>query len=155
MDAKYVKANLRDEVNRCDNLTPEQQQDLLELLRKFEHLFDGTLGKWQSDPYEIQLKEEAKPFHAKSFPIPKIHEKTLRDEVERLIKIGVLCKVNRSEWAAPTFVIPKKDGTVRFISDFRELNKRIVRKPYPIPHIQDIEIINTFYDGVSDIKTVE
>jgi hypothetical protein len=24
-----------------------------------------------------------------------------------------------------------------------------------IPHIQDIEIINTFYDGVSDIKTVE
>jgi hypothetical protein len=24
-----------------------------------------------------------------------------------------------------------------------------------IPHIQDIEIINTFHDGISDIKTVE
>jgi hypothetical protein len=24
-----------------------------------------------------------------------------------------------------------------------------------IPHIQDIKIINAFYDGVSDIKTVE
>jgi hypothetical protein len=36
------------------------------------------------------------------------------------------------------FIIPKKDGTVWFISDFRELNKRIVRKPYPIPHIQDM-----------------
>ena len=46
--------------------------------------------------------------------------------------------MNRSQWAAPTFVIPKKDGTVRFISDFRELNKRIQRKPYPIPHIQDM-----------------
>jgi len=43
---------------------------------------------------------------------------TLKAEVERLIKIGVLKKVNHSEWAAPAFVIPKKDGSVRFISDF-------------------------------------
>ena len=49
-----------------------------------------------------------------------------------------LKKVNRSEWAAPAFIIPKKDGSVRFISDFRELNKMILRKPYPIPNIQDM-----------------
>ena len=59
-------------------------------------------------------------------------------EVERLCEIGVLKKVNRSEWAAPSFIIPKKDGTVRFINDFRELNKRIRRKPFPIPIIQDM-----------------
>ncbi len=35
----------------------------------------------------------------------------------------------------PSFIIPKKDHTVRTISDFRELNKQIVRKPYPIPKI--------------------
>jgi hypothetical protein len=42
------------------------------------------------------------------------------------------------QWALPTFIIPKKDSTVRTISDFRELNKRIVRKPYPIPKISTI-----------------
>jgi len=41
-------------------------------------------------------------------------------------------------YTAPTFVIPKKDGSVRFISDFRELNKRMLRKPCPIPNIQDV-----------------
>jgi len=62
----------------------------------------------------------------------------LRVEVERLVKIGILKKKNDSEWAAATFVIPKKDKTIRFILDFRELNKRIKRKPYPIPKIQDL-----------------
>jgi Reverse transcriptase (RNA-dependent DNA polymerase) len=62
----------------------------------------------------------------------------LKIEVDQLVEIGVLKKVNRSEWAAPSFIIPKKDGTVRFINDFRELNKRIKRKPFPIPNIQDM-----------------
>ena len=51
---------------------------------------------------------------------------------------GVLKKVNCSQWAAPNFVIPKKNQTIRFISDFRELNKRIKRKPFPIPKIQEL-----------------
>ena len=70
--------------------------------------------------------------------IPKTYETTLKMKVERLVASGVIKKVNRSEWEEPTFIIPKKDGTVRFISDFRELNKRIKRKPYPIPKIQDL-----------------
>jgi len=60
--------------------------------------------------------------------------------VERLVKIGVLKKANRSEWAAPTFIIPKKDGSVRFISDLGELNKRTLRKPHPIPNVQDMPL---------------
>ena len=58
--------------------------------------------------------------------------------MERLCRIRVLKKVDHSEWASPTFVIPKKDKTIRFISDFRELNKRIKRFPFPIPNIQDL-----------------
>jgi hypothetical protein len=46
-----------------------------------------------------------------------------------------LKRCSDSEWAAPTFIIPKKNGTVRFISDFRRLNEELKRKPYPIPKI--------------------
>ena len=55
-----------------------------------------------------------------------------------MVKIGILKKINHSQWAAPCFVIPKKDKTIRFISDFRELNKRIKRTPFPLPKIQDL-----------------
>ena len=104
----------------------------------YETLFDGTLYHWTEEEYDIELRQDAEPYHARPYPILKTYETTLKMEVERLVASGVLKKVNRSEWAAPTFIIPKKDGTVRFISDFRELNKRIKRKPYPIPKIQDL-----------------
>ena len=119
-------------------LKEKHRNSLLELLQKYEKMFDGTLGKYTGSDYSIELMEDAKPYHAKPFPIPKIHELTLKKEVNRLIKIGVLKKINNSQWAAPTFIIPKKNNTVRFISDFRELNKRIKRKPFPIPKIQDL-----------------
>jgi hypothetical protein len=138
LDAKYDKADLPEVCRTATHLKPEQQQKLLKLLQKYEILFDGTLGSWSNEEYHIDLKEGAQPYHARAFPIPRIHMETLKAEVERLCKIGVLKRVNRSEWAAPTFIIPKKDGTVRFISDFRELNKRIKRKPYPIPNIQEM-----------------
>jgi len=46
-----------------------------------------------------------------------------KKECARLEKLGVLCKINHSEWAASMFIIPKKNGTVQFVSDFWELNK--------------------------------
>ena len=67
---------------------------------------------------DLELKSDATPYHARAYPIPKCHMDTLKMEVQRLCDLGVLKKVNRSEWAAPTFSIPKKDGTVCFILDF-------------------------------------
>jgi hypothetical protein len=101
-------------------------------------LFNGTLGTFTGAPYDIKLKDNVEPHHARPFPVPKIHELTLKSELDRLCELNVLKRVNRSQWGAPTFIIPKKDGTVRFISDFRELNKRIKRQPYPIPKIQNL-----------------
>ena len=91
---------------------------------------------WQ--PYDIKLKPNAEPYHGKPFPVPRIHELTFKQELDQLGYLKVIKKVNRSQWGAPTFRIPKKDSTVRFISDNRELNKRILRQPYPIPKIQDL-----------------
>ena len=138
LDAKYAKADLDEYVQECDYLSAEEKKQLLALLKQYESLFDGTLGRWKNEKYDIELRPNVEPYHAKAYPIPKSYEKTLRMEVERLCKVGVLKKVNRSEWAAPTFIVPKKDKTVRFITDFRELNKRIKRKPFPTPRIQDM-----------------
>ena len=96
-------------------------------------MFDVSLGKYTGSDYTMELKEDAKPYHAKPFPIPKTHEPTLKKEVNILIESEVLKKINNSKWAAPTLIILKINQIVTFISDFRELNKRIKQKPFLIP----------------------
>ncbi len=136
LDAKYNKADLPSIVkHNCAHLSTPHQSSLLALLLKYEELFAGTLGDWKLPPVSIELKEGVKPFHGRPYPIPKVHKATLMKEIDRLIAIGVLKWQPLSKWASPSFIIPKKDHTVRTISDFRELNKRIVCKPYPIPKI--------------------
>jgi len=124
LEAKYEKADLAEVAKEAVHLTDAPQTKLHNLLKEFPSLFDGSLGKWNMGAYDIQLRPDATPYHARAYPIPKAYTETLKVEVARLVEAGVLRQVNRSEWAAPTFIIPKKDGSVRFISDFRELNKR-------------------------------
>jgi hypothetical protein len=45
LDAKYWKADLQSIVrDNCKHLSADQQKKLLQLLKKHESLFDGTLG---------------------------------------------------------------------------------------------------------------
>ena len=52
--------------------------------------------------------------------------------------IGVLKKCHESEWAAPTFIQPKKMGNVRVLTDFCQLNKFLKRRPFPLPKNSDL-----------------
>ena len=72
-----------------------------------------NLGTCHGKPYDIKLKPYAEPYHGKPFPVPHIHELTFKQELDRLKYLKVIKKVNRSQWGAPTFLIPKKDSTVR------------------------------------------
>jgi hypothetical protein len=112
LDAKYEKADLKQIINNCEHLTPDQCTNLYTILKKYEYLFNGTLRCWNTHPLDLTLKPGLTPYHAKPYPIPRVYEATTKKECARLEKLGILHKINHSEWAAPTFIIPKKNGTV-------------------------------------------
>ena len=135
LDSKYEKANLEEIAAAAHQLTDSEQQMLYKLLKEYEDLFDGTLGKWNTEPVHVEMKPDAKPSSSRYYPVPHINKETFRKELMRLVDIGVLTPVQESRYGTPVFIIPKKEGTVRFITDFRRVNKNVVRKPYPIPRI--------------------
>ena len=141
-DAQYAKADLESIVRSQKQLNTFQQDALLEVLKKFEDLFQGNLGVWPDTEIGATLIGGATPYHCqRPMRIPHAHYSTLKKEIDRLVSIGVLEEVDGNTagpWCSPSFIIPKKDGTVRFITDYREVNRRIVRKPWPMPHIADL-----------------
>jgi hypothetical protein len=98
VDAKYQKADLQSFVrDNCKHLSADQQKKLLQPLKKYESLFDGTLGDRKTKPVSFQLKEGVSPYHGRVFPVPKIHKDTIMKEVERLCKLRVLERQSASE----------------------------------------------------------
>ena len=138
LDAKYALVDPMAIVELCTHLDEMQRVDLMEVLCKHVDLFDGSLGKWKGIQHRLELKDpNSPPFVCKPYPVPVKNKATLMLELDHLCSLGVLRKVNNSEYQSPSTIIPKKDQTVRFITDFRKLNKLIKRKPFPLPNIRE------------------
>ena len=137
LDSKYEKANLKAVVDGAMHLNKREKTLLFELLQKYTEVFDGTLGAWKTDPVDFEMVDGATPHSQRYYPVPHLYKETFKKELDRLVNLGVLEKVQQSEWGSPTFIVPKKDGRVRFVSDFRRLNQKLKRKPYPLPRISD------------------
>ena len=58
------------------NLNADQKIVLLQLLQKYEELFDGTLGTFGMKTYNIELAEGATPYRLKrEYTIPQAYLK--------------------------------------------------------------------------------
>ena len=134
----YEPADLQEIVNKCTYLLPPQRQQLHQMLQKFHKLFDGQLKTFKGPPVHLQLIENPKPVRRRPYSVPTSHLTVFKAELQRLLVIGVIEKAARLEWIAGTFIVPKKDGRVRWITDFRGLNKSLRRKVYPLRKISEI-----------------
>jgi hypothetical protein len=139
--SQQVSASLDDVIKTCENLHVEEQHQLKTLLQKYEHLFDGTLGKFNMDTMSLQLMDpNCKPIHAHvcAYTVPRSVEQQLQHskKIVRLVDIGVLEEDYSSEWASlfPSFAIPKKNGTIRVVTDFRKLNLLLKHPMSPISY---------------------
>ena len=101
-------------------------------------MFDGILQHHPDEPVHLDVDKNITPHWCRAYPIPWSQWPKFKTELNRLIKAGVLSPAGCSSWISGTFIIPKKDNTICWVSDFRALHKAIKCNVYPIPRIQDI-----------------
>lgn len=138
LDSKYDKVDVEELISKQSHLTKEQQNDLLQVWHKCEKLFSGGLGTYEDREVHLDLKPDAHPVHQRPYSVPHSILDTFKKELYRLVELGVLEPTGASQWAAPHFATPKKDGRIRMISDFRTLNANLFRRVYPLPRIDDV-----------------
>ena len=98
-------------------------------------MFGVTIGYWDTEPVGLELKPDYKPFSCKYYLVPRINKENFSKDIKFLVEIGVLTLVQHSQYGTLVFIIPNKEGTVRYITDYCSLNHKLVRKMYPLPII--------------------
>ena len=97
-------------------------------LMKFKILFGGELGKVDIQPGDLEVKERTKPYAKTCYNIPKMYEKPFRTEVNRMVDVNILKRLQFHEdspRASPSFCQMKKSEDLKMLTNFREVNKRI------------------------------
>jgi len=108
LDANYEKADPQAvEHATGSHLSLHNKSKLLELLKKFEELFDGTLGDCKTGHVSFEPKESATIYYGRPYPVPKMQKVSTIKELYRLCELGVLEFQSMSEWTSPSFMIPK------------------------------------------------
>ncbi|XP_028177592.1 uncharacterized protein K02A2.6-like [Ostrinia furnacalis] len=117
-----------------------QNNILDQLLEEFaSSVFRTDLGKIPNYKAHLNLKENTQPIFIKPRRIPYALKPKVDEEIDRLCKIGVITKIDHSEWGTPIVPIVKPNGSIRLCADYKiTLNKVIQDEKYPIPIIEDI-----------------
>ena len=108
-DANYGKVDVPTVIARQQHLNHKQKRSLSRVLSKYSKLFSGELGVYPHKKMDLDLRDNAKPLHSRPYAVPHSLQPTFKKELDHLVSIDVLEPAGSSEWAAGTFIIPKKD----------------------------------------------
>ncbi|MEI3777136.1 RNase H-like domain-containing protein [Pectobacterium brasiliense] len=121
-----------------NNLTIQQKSILNTIIEKFNQINTEKVGLGRTNlvQHKIDTGDHA-PIKQRYYPLSPIKQKALEDELDRMLKLGVVSP-SQSPWNSPVVMVEKANGELRLCLDSRKLNA--VSKPdaYPLPYINQI-----------------
>ena len=96
----------------------EAEKIKIELKGSLPKVFSAGFGKCTKIKAKFELKENTRPIFRKRRNVPFAATEEINKELDRLVNMGILPKVEFSEWAAPTVYIRKKSKEIRVCADF-------------------------------------
>ncbi len=139
MNATKGGSNLKG-LNLSPSSLSENEKGLLQkLLERFVHLFaedDLDLGRTSTVKHKIDT-EDAQPIRQRAYRVPLSQRNTLLAHIEKMQVQGAI-RPSQSPWSSPCILVPKKDGSMRFVIDFHRVNTVTKKDVFPLPLISDI-----------------
>ena len=109
------------------------------LLQRYHTLFKDELGTMVGVTAKLHIKSDTVPKFCRARAAPYALRDAIEKDINRLQKLGVLEKVQYSDWATPVVPVPKPDGSVRLCGDFKvTLNPMLQVDQHPLPKPEDL-----------------
>ncbi|XP_065934236.1 uncharacterized protein [Magallana gigas] len=124
------------DIKFADRLTPDQLETAKSLCDSFSDVFTDIPGMTNLVEHKIVVTS-SEPVRVKPYPIPFSTEKTITEEVQKMLQLNVI-EPSSSPYSAPVVIARKKDGTNRFCIDYRRLNCATVFDAEPMPSPESI-----------------
>ena len=87
----------------------------------------------------ITLKAYAKPMKQHPYRLNPRYKEKVRQELNKMIAVGIIGPVEESEWVSPMVVQDKKTkGEIRIYVDLRKLKDASVHNPFPTPFTDEV-----------------
>ena len=77
---------------------------------------------------KINLKKDAVPVRQKQYRMNPNYAQRVKEELDRLLKVGFIYPIDRATWLSPIVIVPKKNMKLRVCVDYRKLNAATI--PY-------------------------
>ena len=119
-----------------DQLTPDQLDDLHELVREYSDIFTDVPGCCSRGEHRIDLTTDT-PVRSKPYPVPHAIRESLKMDIDAMLEMGVIQK-SSSPYASPVVIVKKSDGSNRICIDYRKLNKVTIFDPEPMVLPEDL-----------------
>ncbi len=104
---------------------------------RYADVFDGQLGTFET-PAHLKLRENVIPVVMANKRIPIALRPKLKTELERMVELGVIAKVEEpTAWVSQIAITQKKSGELRICLDPQELNRALLREHYTLPILED------------------
>ena len=87
------------------------------LLKRHQELFLEEPGQIQ--PHTATIQPEATPHFFKPCPVPFAIKDAIGQELDNLMRQGIITPVAHSDWVALNVFIPKSDGKFCICSDYK------------------------------------
>nr|XP_029733914.1 uncharacterized protein K02A2.6-like [Aedes albopictus] len=120
-------------------LTPDQEAHLSKLLDNFDSIFSEVPGKLVGPPAKVHLKPGVSPVFARARDVPLALRDRYAAEIDKKLASGFYEKVDYSEWASPTHIVMKKNGSIRITGNYKPtVNPRMIIDEHPIPKVETL-----------------
>ena len=76
-------------------------------------------------------------------------EEKIKQEIDKLLKVGFIKEIQCPEWLANIVPVKKKRGQIRICVDFRDLNRACPKDEFPLPNVDLLVDAETWHKRFS------
>lgn len=121
------------------NISVSKQEPHMRVLQNYEELFQDSLGKVKNVTAKLNVTSEAKPKFFKARPVPFALRDGIAKELQRQEELGIIKKIEYSNWAAPIVPVVKPNGGIRICGDYKvTVNQDLELPEHPMPRVEEL-----------------